>query len=236
MAHFVGLDVSVKETPVCIVDDAGKVILEQKVPTEPADIIALLASLGVTFGRIGIEAGPLSQWLVNALTAAALPVICVETRHMKALLTAQQINKTDRNDARGIAQMMRVGLFKPVHVKTLVAQEQRMLLTSRKLLQRKLLDVESDLRGTLRNFGLRVGAVSGGRYEARVHDLVEGFPRLAAIAEPLLNVRRVILALRTGSPARFSTCPMTLRTCPSARPGRPGTRVRSALCGSSVSG
>src|SRR5713101_6335318 len=133
MAHFVGLDVSVKETSVCVVEDAGKVILEQKVPTEPADIIALLSSLAVTYGRIGIEAGPLSQWLVNALTAADLPVICVETRHMKALLTAQQINKTDRNDARGIAQMMRVGLFKPVHVKTLVAQEQRMLLTSRKL-------------------------------------------------------------------------------------------------------
>src|SRR6266851_4962118 len=111
---------------------------------------------------------------------------------MKALLTAQQINKTDRNDARGIAQMMRVGLFKPVHVKTLVAQEQRMLLTSRKLLQRKLLDVESDLRGTLRNFGLKVGVVSGSRYEARVRELVEGFPGLAAIAEPLLNVRRVM--------------------------------------------
>src|SRR5262249_50833898 len=90
----------------------------------------------------------------------------VETRHMKALLTAQQISKTDRNDARGIAQMMRVGLFKPVHVKTLVAQEQRMLLTSRKLLQRKLLDVESDLRGTLRNFGLKVGVVSSFRYDA----------------------------------------------------------------------
>ena len=134
MAHFVGLDVSIKETSVCVVDAAGKVILEQKVATEPADIIALLASLGVRFGRIGIEAGPLSQWLVNAVTAAELPVICVETRHMKALLTAQQINKTDSNDARGIAQMMRVGLFKPVHVKTLVAQEQRMLLTSRKLL------------------------------------------------------------------------------------------------------
>jgi len=191
MAHFVGLDVSVKETSVCVVDDAGKVILEQKVRTEPEDIIALLTSLGATFGRIGIEAGPLSQWLVNALTAAELPVICVETRHMKAL-TAQQINKTDRNDARGIAQMMRVGLFKPVHVKTLVAQEQRMLLTSRKLLQRKLLDVESDLRGTLRNFGLRVGVVSGSRYEARVRELVEGFPGLAAIAEPLLNVRRVM--------------------------------------------
>src|SRR6266536_3571862 len=123
MAHFVGLDVSVKETSLCVVDDAGKVILEQKVPTEPTDIIAILTSLGVSYGRIGIEAGPLSQWLVSALMAAELPVICVETRHMKALLTAQQMNKTDRNDARGIAQMMRVGLFKPVHVKTLVAQQ-----------------------------------------------------------------------------------------------------------------
>jgi transposase len=192
MAHFVGLDVSVKETSVCVVDAADRVILEQKVPTEPADIIALLTSLGVSFCRIGIEAGPLSQWLVNALTVADLPAICVETRHMKALLTAQQINKTDRNDARGIAQMMRVGLFKPVHVKTLPAQEQRMLLTSRKLLQRKLLDLELELRGTLRNFGLKVGIVSGSRYEARVRELVTGFPRLAAIAEPLLNVRRVM--------------------------------------------
>src|SRR6516162_9517772 len=113
MVHFVGLDVSVRATSVCVVDDVGKVILEQKVPTDPADIIAILTSLGVSFGRIGIEAGPLSQWLVNALVAADLPVICVETRHMKALLTAQQISKTDHNDARGIAQKMRVGLFKP---------------------------------------------------------------------------------------------------------------------------
>jgi transposase len=85
MVRFVGLDVSVMETSVCVVDDAAKVIFEQKVLTEPADIIALLTSLGATYGRIGIEAGPLSQWLVNALTAADLPVICVETRHMKAL-------------------------------------------------------------------------------------------------------------------------------------------------------
>ena len=107
---------------------------------------------------------------------------------MKALLTAQQISKTDRKDARGIAQMMRVGLFKPVHVKTLVAQEQRMLLTSRTLLQRKLLDVEYDLRGTPRNFGLKVGVVSSFRYDARVRELVAGFPTLAAIVEPLLSV------------------------------------------------
>src|SRR4029077_7476998 len=107
-------------------------------------------------------------------------------------LTAQQTNKTDRNDARGIAQMMRVGLFKPVHVKTLIAQEQRMLLTGRKLLQRKLLDVECELRGTLRNFGLKVCVVGRSRYEGGIRELVSGFPRLAAIVEPLLAVRRVM--------------------------------------------
>ena len=192
MAHFVGLDVSVKETSVCVVDDAGKVLCERKVPTEPDDIAVLLTSVGGDYVRVGIEAGPLSQWLVNGLSEAGLPVICVETRHMKALLQAQQINKSDRNDARGIAHMMRVGLFKPVHVKTLAAQEQRMLLTSRKLLQRKLIDIESDMRGTLRNFGLKVGVVSMIGYEARIRHLVEGFPRLAAIVEPLLTVRRVM--------------------------------------------
>ena len=90
--------------------------------------------------RIGLEAGPLSQWLYSALAEAGLPVICVETRHMKAALSAQ-INKSDRNDARGIAQMMRVGLYRPVHVKTLASQKLRMLLSSRQLLQAKALDI-----------------------------------------------------------------------------------------------
>jgi transposase len=166
MTHFVGLDVSVKETSVCVVDGAGKVLCERKVPTEPDDIAVLLRSIGGDYVRVGIEAGPLSQWLMSGLAAAGLPMVCVETRHMKALLTAQQINKSDRNDARGIAQMMRVGLFKPVHVKTLAAQEQRMLLTSRKLIQHKLLDIGCDMRGTLRNFGLKVGVISTAGYEA----------------------------------------------------------------------
>lgn len=192
MTHFVGLDVSIKETSVCVVDEVGAVLCERKVLTEPDDIATLLTSIGEEYGRIGIEAGPLSQWLVNGLIEAGLPVVCVETRHMKAMLQAQQINKSDRNDARGIAQMMRVGLFKPVHVKTLAAQEERMLLTSRRLIQRKLIDIESDMRGTLRNFGLRIGAVSPSGYEARVRHLVEGFPVLAAIVEPLLQVRRVM--------------------------------------------
>src|SRR5437870_175877 len=142
-------------------------------------IVTLLISVGDDYGRVGIEAGPLSQWLVTGLTAAGLPVVCVETRHMMALLKGQQINKSDRNDARGIGQMMRVGLFQPVHAQTQLAQEQRMLLSSRRLLQRKLLDLECDLRGTLRNFGLKVGVVSIDKFEARIRELVTGSPRRA---------------------------------------------------------
>jgi transposase len=120
-----------------------------------------------------------------------LPVICVETRHMKAALSAQ-INKSDRNDARGIAQMMRVGLYRPVHVKTLASQKRRMLLSSRQLLQAKALDIENDLRGTLRNFGLKVGMVGTAKFEARIHELVADHPDLAAIVEPLLIARSVL--------------------------------------------
>jgi len=106
MEHFAGLDVSVKETSVCIVDDTGRIVREVKIASEPDALLQELTNLAYHFKRIGLEAGPLSQWLFSALAEAGLPVICVETRHMKAMLKAQ-INKTDRNDARGIAQMMR---------------------------------------------------------------------------------------------------------------------------------
>jgi transposase len=118
MDHFGGLDVSVKETSICIVDDTGRIVKEVKVASEPAALLKVLGNPTFRFKRIGLEAGPLSQWLFSALAEAELPVICVETRHMQAVLKAQ-INKTDRNDARGIAQMIRVGLYRPVHVKTL---------------------------------------------------------------------------------------------------------------------
>ena len=126
MDYFAGLDVSVKETSVCIVDDMGKIVRELKVASEPKSLLAALKNPAYRFKRIGLEAGPLSQWLFSALAEAELPVVCVETRHMQAVLKAQ-INKTDRNDARGIAQMMRVGLYRPVHVKTLRSQKLRML-------------------------------------------------------------------------------------------------------------
>jgi transposase len=129
----------------------------------------------------------LSQWLYGALAEAGLPVICVETRHMQA-----EINKTDRNDARGMAQMMRVGLYRPVHVKTLRSQKLRMLLTHRKLVQSKAIALDNDLRGTLRNFGLKVGVVGTVKFEARVRELVENLPDVAELVEPLLIVRRVL--------------------------------------------
>ena len=117
MEHFAGLDVSVKQTSVCIVDDTGRIVREVKVASEPEALLQVLGNTAYRFKRIGLEAGPLSQWLFSALAEAGLPVICVETRHMRAVLKAQ-INKTDRNDARGMAQMMRAGLYRPVHVKT----------------------------------------------------------------------------------------------------------------------
>ena len=191
MEHFAGLDVSVKETSVCIVDDTGKIVREVKIASEPDALLQELTSLAYHFKRIGLEAGPLSQWLFSALAEAGLPVICVETRHMKAMLKAQ-INKTDRNDARGIAQMMRAGLYRPVHVKTLRSQKLRMLLTHRKLLQSNAVAIENDLRATLRNFGLKVGVAGKVKFEARIKELVENLPDLAVLVEPLLIVRRTL--------------------------------------------
>jgi transposase len=191
MEHFAGLDVSVNETSICIVDDAGRIVREAKVASEPDALLAVLKNTAYRFKRIGLEAGPLSQWLYSALGEANLPVMCVETRHMRAVLTAQ-INKTDRNDARGIAQMMRAGLYRPVHVQTLRSQKLRMLLTHRKLLQSKAIAIENDLRGTLRNFGLKVGVVGAAKFEARIRELVEKLPDLAVLVEPLLIVRRTL--------------------------------------------
>src|SRR6201987_4291781 len=191
MDYFAGLDVSVKETSVCILDDAGRVVKELKVASEPQAFLKVLGNPTYRFKRIGLEAGPLSQWLFSVLAEAELPVICVETRHMQAVLKAQ-INKTDRNDARGIAQMIRVGLYRPVHVKTLRSQKLRILLTHRKLLQSKAIAVDHDLRGTLRNFGLKVGIVGQAKFEARIKELVEDLPDMAVLVEPLLVVRRVL--------------------------------------------
>jgi transposase len=168
MKHYAGLDVAVKETSVCIVDETGKICREIKVVSHPEDLLQLLQDPAWRLERIGLGDGPLSQWLFEGIASAGLPVVCIETRHAKAFLKAQ-VHKTDRNDARGIAQMMRVNLFRPVHVKTLSSQKRRALLTTRKLLQERALAVENDMRGLLRNFGLKAGAVRSVRCELREH-------------------------------------------------------------------
>src|SRR5713101_2711847 len=171
MYHFAGLYVSVKETSICIVDETGRIVLEVKVASEPEALLQVLGSPIYRFKRIGLEAGPLSQSLFSALAEAGLPVICVETRHMRAVLQAQS-KKTERNDARGMAQMMRAGLYRPVHVKTPRSQKLRMLLTQRTLLQSKALAIDTELRRTWRNFGLKVGVVGMVKFEGRIKEIV----------------------------------------------------------------
>jgi transposase len=195
MKHYAGLDVSVKETSVCIIDEMGKICCELKVVSHPEDLVAALKSWRLE--RIGLEAGPLSQWLFNGLAEAGLPVVCIETRHAKAFLSAQ-VNKSDRNDARGIAQMMRVNLFRPVHVKTLTSQKRRALLTARKLLQEKAIAIENDIRGLLRNFGLKVGVVGVGKFDERIRELVEGVPDLIEIMQPMLAARQKLREMFTA--------------------------------------
>jgi transposase len=141
--------------------------------------------------RIGLEAGPLSQWLYAALRKAGLAVELLETRHVRKALETMPV-KSDRNDARGIAQLMRLGWFRPVHCKSLAAQEVRALLTARKLLQAKLFDVEMSLRGILRGFGLKVGPTTPKRFAGRIKGLVAGQATLELVAAALLAVHEVL--------------------------------------------
>ena len=171
--------------PRCPLDEATLVVREGTAP------LTALKNPSYHFKRIGLEAGPLSQWLFSALAEAELAVVCVETRHMQAVLKAQ-MNKTDRNDARGIAQMMRVGLYRPVHVKTLRGQKLRMMLTHRKLLQSKAIAIENDLRGTLPTSVSRSASPGKTKFEARIKELVENPPDLAELVEPMLVVRRTL--------------------------------------------
>jgi transposase len=193
MKQYAGIDVSLESSSVCVVDAEGKILHEGKVLSEPEALIAWFAQLGSPVERIGLEAGPLSQWLYAAMAQAGLSVELLETRHVRTAFKTMPV-KTDKKDARGIAQLMRLGWFRPVHCKSASAQEVRAVLTARKLLQTKLHDVELSLRGVLRGFGLKVGATSPRAYASRVRTLVEGHAVLEAIAEALLRAREVLAA------------------------------------------
>ena len=191
MEHYAGIDVSLERSSVCVVDATGKVVREAKVASEPEALAGFFAGLGLAVTRIGLEAGPLSQWLHAGLSEAGFEAVLLETRHVKAALSAM-IVKTDRKDARGIAQLLRMGWYRPVHCKSPPAQEVRALLVGRKLLQGKLLDVELGIRGLLRGFGLKLGEVSKGRFAARVRELVAGQPMLERVVEPMLRAREAL--------------------------------------------
>ncbi len=213
MTYFAGIDVSLEESSICVVDAGGKIVREVKVASEPESLAEFLANVGFEVGRIGLEAGPLSQWLHDGLTQAGYEVVLLETRHVKAALSAMVV-KTDRKDARGIAQLLRMGWFQPVHVKSVASRDIRALLTARKLLQSKLIDVELSIRGTLRGFGLKMGKVSNGRFEARVVELVAGHAMLEQIMAAMLRARD---ALRTEYAKLHRQVLSIVRACPISR-------------------
>jgi transposase len=192
MDYYAGIDVSLECSSVCVVDSTGKIVREAKVQSEPEALIDWLKGLGLDLARIGLEAGPLSQWLYAAMRKVSLAVELLETRHVRDAFKSMPV-KSDRNDARGIAQLMRLGWFRPVHCKSLDAQEVRAVLTARKLLQSKMLDLEMSLRGMLRNFGLKVGPTTPTRFARRIEELVNGHATLETIAKALLAVHAALL-------------------------------------------
>jgi transposase len=193
MEHFAGIDVSLKDSSICVVDAADRIVREAKVASEPEALVAWFRGLGFAVTRIGLEAGPLSQWLHAGLSEAGFDAVLLETRHVKAALSAMVV-KTDRKDARGIAQLLRMGWFRPVHRKSAGAQEVRALLIGRKLLQSKLRDVELSIRGILRGFGLKVGEISKSRFAARIRELVAGHEMLETVTGAMLAAREALLA------------------------------------------
>ena len=208
MNHYAGIDVSLECSSVCVVDASGKIVREGKVASEPEALIAWFSSAGVSLERIGLEAGPLSQWLYAAMKQAGLAVELLETRHVSKAFEAMPV-KSDRNDARNIAQLMRLGWFRPVHCKSLPAQETRAILTARKLVQSKLRDVENSLRGILRGFGLKVGKTTCKRFDGRIRELVAEHPSLQTVADALLAVRAVLLREFNGFEKRVRSMART---------------------------
>ena len=192
MNYYAAIDVSLELSSVCIVEATGKVVKEVKVETRPEALVKFFNNFGLPLTRIGLEAGPLSQWLHAGLTEAGFETVLMETRHVKAALSAMTV-KTDRRDARGMAQLIRMGWFRPVHVKSPESQEVRALLVARKQLQHKLTDIELSIRGILRGFGLKVGKVTDKGFEARIRKLASGHAMLEQIAEAMLAARATLL-------------------------------------------
>lgn len=188
MDAYVGLDVSLASTAICVVSAHGKVIKETTATSEPEELERALRSLPGSVVGVGLEAGPLSQWLYRHLVESGFETVLMETRQVKGALKAMPI-KTDRRDAEGIARLLQMGWFRPVHCKSISAQEMRALLSSRKAIVQAIMNLELSIRGVLRNFGLKMGRVAKGRFEERVQELADGNAMLQAAANPILAAR-----------------------------------------------
>jgi transposase len=191
MVHYVGLDVSLKQTSICVVDQAGSVVREGVVDSDPEAIAAFVRSKAPGVLRIGLETGPTTTWLWTELKRLGLPVICIDARHAKAVLK-MQINKSDRNDAAGIARIMQTGWFKEVRVKDIDSHLVKALLVSRALLVKIKRDLENQIRGLLKNLGLVIGRAKFNVFAVRAEELIENRPELVAVIRPLLAARRAI--------------------------------------------
>ncbi len=186
--HYVGCDVSDKSTAICIVNYNGEIVDEGSIPSDPTEIATFIKKSKSAIARIGIEASNLSIWLCRSLLEAGLPVICVETHKASAFLAAQKM-KTDKNDARGLAQMMRCGLYNEVHIKSDANQRIKMLVNNRRFLVSQRVDTENQIRGSLKVFGLKVGSVTEYQYDGRVKEIISGDGELETAVLPLLEQR-----------------------------------------------
>lgn len=188
---FAGLDVSVDETSICVVDAAGAVLLECTAVTEPEAIARVLAPFARHLRRVGHEAGALSPWLHPGLKELGLPVVCLETRHVRASMSAQR-NKTDAADAIGIAHLMRTGWFRQAHVKTDGAYRLRLLLIQRRNLKRKFLDLENTIRHSLKSFGVKLSKVGRAKFDQAVRDASADDPLTAELMDCMLAARAAL--------------------------------------------
>lgn len=192
MEYYAGLDVSLRSVALCVIDGKGKTVLERSVPCEIKDIAACLHWLDKPITQIGFEAGAMSQHLFFGLQAAGFDVVCMEARQVNAALSAMR-NKTDKTDARGIAQVLRSGWFNPVHMKSREAHAVRALLSSRKAVQRKCIDLANEIRGLFRIFGLRLPSrIDQSSFDDPVRPLIEADADLSHALLPLLDARAVV--------------------------------------------
>jgi transposase len=187
MSEYVGLDVSLEGTSVCILDDDGRIVLECSVTTDPVAITKLIRARAPRVNRVGLETGQLSVWLSHELRRLGLPVVCMDARQAHAALSVRPV-KTDRNDAHGLAEMVRMGWYREVKVKSLSSHEQRGLLMARQRLMIVRRQIEGQIRGLLKTFGLVVGTGVGGSFVRRVEQLVSRQPRLRDAIHSLLDV------------------------------------------------